>query len=74
MANQSVAELLSSLHRKVVLALLAKVESGEASAADLNVARAMLRDNGINSDPTSPDDTELALAKALSDLGMELPQ
>ncbi|MGW8177177.1 MAG: hypothetical protein ACWGQW_00050 [bacterium] len=32
--------------------LLEKIKSGDASAAELNVARAFLRDNGINAAPT----------------------
>lgn len=32
--------------------LLARIESGEATAADLNVARQLLKDNGINAIPT----------------------
>lgn len=74
MGGESLAQLLASLHREVIEALLAKVRSGEASASDLNVARAILRDNGVNSDPTAPDDAERALAQALQGLDMELPQ
>jgi len=32
--------------------LLAKIKDGTATAADLNVARALLKDNGINAIPT----------------------
>jgi len=32
--------------------LLERIKSGEATAADLNVARQLLKDNGINAIPT----------------------
>lgn len=32
--------------------LLSKIKSGDATAADLNVARQLLKDNGINCIPT----------------------
>lgn len=40
-------DLLGTLYDETVNALLAKIRSGEATAADLAVARAMLRDQGI---------------------------
>jgi hypothetical protein len=43
-----VDKTLSSLHNAVAEELLRRVESGEANAADLNVARAFLKDNGID--------------------------
>jgi hypothetical protein len=68
-----VAELLVSLHRKVVQALVDKLDSGEASAADLNVARAMLRDNGVAGDPDNPEQAIMDLTKKLAELDLELP-
>jgi len=41
-------ELLKKLHEGVGLALLERIQSGEANAADLNVARQFLKDNGID--------------------------
>jgi len=73
-ADTSLAQLLASLHRGVIEALLAKVNSGDATAADLNVARALLRDNNISTDPSDLSESEVALAKALEGLSMELPQ
>ena len=41
-------KVLSDLHNAVAEELLRRVQSGEAQAADLNVARAFLKDNGID--------------------------
>ena len=41
-------ELLKKLHEGVGRALLERIQSGEANAADLNVARQFLKDNGID--------------------------
>lgn len=41
--------LLEALHTSLAEDLLAKIQSGEASAADLSVARQFLKDNGIDS-------------------------
>jgi hypothetical protein len=40
-------DLLGTLYDATVNALLDKIKNGEATAADLAVARAMLRDQGI---------------------------
>jgi len=40
-------KLMAQLHSAVAEELLAKVNSGEATAAELNVARGFLKDNGI---------------------------
>lgn len=59
--------LLKELHGATVEALLKRVQSGEATASDLNVARQMLKDHGINSMPAKS--SPLAnLAHALPDL------
>lgn len=42
-------ETLEALHTGLAKDLLAKIESGEATAADLSVARQFLKDNGIDS-------------------------
>lgn len=41
-------EALNSLHSCLVNALLEKIRSGTATAADLGVARQLLKDNGID--------------------------
>ena len=40
-------QLLETLHTVLIENLLDKVKSGEAKAGDLNVARQLLKDNGI---------------------------
>ena len=49
-------KVLSDLHEAVAAELLRRVLSGEANAADLNVARGFLKDNGIdaNADQSEP--------------------
>lgn len=67
-------ELLKKLHEGVGRALLERIQSGEANAADLNVARQFLKDNGIDANmkasapllnlakvmPFDPDEEEAA--------------
>jgi hypothetical protein len=57
---------LDNLHAQLALALpkalLARIAAGEATAADLNVARQYLKDNGVQSTPSAnPHMPELAL-------------
>ena len=40
-------EVLNTLHLCLAKELLGKIQSGEAKAGDLNVARQFLKDNGI---------------------------
>lgn len=47
MADQS-KEVLKSLHKLLCEELVRRIQSGEASPADLNVARQMLKDNAID--------------------------
>jgi hypothetical protein len=44
----SVDKTLSNLHIAVAEELLKRIEAGDANAAELNVARAFLKDNGID--------------------------
>ena len=46
-------KLLEALHNALGEQLLARIQSGEATAADLNVARAWLKDNRIEALPTN---------------------
>jgi len=41
--------LLEELHNETAQVLLDRIKSGEATAADLSVARQFLKDNGIDS-------------------------
>ena len=45
-------ETLNALHGLLAAELMRKIRSGEATAAELNVARQMLKDNGIESRAT----------------------
>ena len=47
MGNDKKLELLQNLHTVLIENLLDKVKSGEAKPGDLNVARQLLKDNGI---------------------------
>lgn len=44
-------DALSKLHEALASHLMAKLESGEVTASDLNVVRQFLKDNGVNCDP-----------------------
>lgn len=56
---------LSDLHGAVAEELLRRVLSGDATSADLNVARGFLKDNGI--------DAGLDQSEPLADLAKTLP-
>lgn len=45
------AKILEDLHVEVAQGLLDRIRSGEATASDFNVARQLLKDNGIDSAP-----------------------
>lgn len=45
------SEILQLLHTGLAEKLLERIQSGEVSASDLNVARQFLKDNGIDSAP-----------------------
>lgn len=64
-ANQ---DILAQIHKAMADDLLLKVKSGEATAAELNVARQFLRDNNINTIPTKENGLE-DLHKALPFVG-----
>lgn len=57
-------DTLETLHEILTQALLDRIKGGEASASDLNVARQLLKDNGIESLRT-PDNPLGQLAQAL---------
>ncbi|MBN9347496.1 MAG: hypothetical protein J0I48_15085 [Devosia sp.] len=44
-------KLLDDLHTGLAQELLSRINSGEATASDLNVVRQFLKDNGIDSVP-----------------------
>ena len=58
-------KLLSKLHEVVAEELLRRILDGEATSADLNVARGFLKDNGI--------DAGLSQSEPLADIAKTLP-
>ena len=60
-------ELLETLHTVLIQELLDKVRSGDAKPGDLNVARQLLKDNGIECIPTANNPME-DLMSSLPDL------
>lgn len=57
--------LLTRLHEAVAEELMRRIVQGEATSADLNVARGFLKDNGI--------DAGLDQSEPLADLAKTLP-
>lgn len=58
-------KILTALHNAVAQELLDRVMSGEATSADLNVARGFLKDNGI--------DAGLDQSEPMANLAKSLP-
>ena len=68
-------EVLKKIHNALCSDLLNKIQSGEASSADLSVARQFLKDNGI--DCAAGEGTpihNLALSLPFDDDGNPRPQ
>lgn len=63
--NNNTNEILSKLHDSVAKELLDRVLSGEATSADLNVAKGFLKDNGI--------DASIDASEPMADLAKTLP-
>lgn len=67
-SDKSLAALFDELHKHLTADLLKRIKSGEATAAELNVARQMLKDNHIDSSAkTDPHLAALAAAAAHMD-------
>lgn len=47
-------EVLEELHSQIAQAIIQKIKSGEATAADLAVARQFLKDNGVDNIAKQP--------------------
>jgi len=60
-----VNDILEELHKHLAEDLLHKIRSGEATAAELSVARAFLKDNGI--------DAIMEASEPLNNLAKTLP-
>ena len=52
MSNKASFDLLEALHHAVATELLTKVQSGEATAAEISAAIKFLKDNGVEALPT----------------------
>jgi hypothetical protein len=63
-------ELLGNLHSAIAADLLARIQSGEASAAELSTAIRFLKDNNIEA-IASENEGLTALMKALPDFDSE---
>jgi len=73
MDANAVKTKLEELHELVADALLDKIRDGEATPADLNVARQFLKDNGIDAIPGKDTPLfNLALALPFQDQGKPL--
>jgi hypothetical protein len=57
--------LLEQLHNAVIYDLLAKVQSGEATASELSVAVKFLKDNGATLDVVASESPMAALLDSL---------
>jgi hypothetical protein len=55
--------MLERLHTATVAALLDRINSGEATASDLNVARQLLKDHGITALPEKHTGLQELLSK-----------
>ena len=53
MTKQSPQDILEALHSSLATELSQRIKSGEATAADLSVARQFLKDNGIDAFATN---------------------
>lgn len=51
-------KILANLHTALAQELLDKVSAGEATGAELSVARQMLKDNNFTAVPTKGDDLD----------------
>lgn len=72
MDQVNLSKLLEELALELPKALLARIKSGEATAADLAVARQFLKDNGIMSLPESNGALK-GLSETLGDVKLDPP-
>ena len=69
--SKATTEALNALHGALAKSLADKIAKGEATAADLAVARQFLKDNGIDAIPRGNND---ALSKLRDVLPFATPQ
>lgn len=65
MSKEPLKKLYTDLHVHSVKLLLKRIKDGTATAADLSVARALLRDNGIDINAGNKKTPLLQLAEEL---------
>lgn len=63
--SKATQDILDALHGQLAKTLTDKIKNGEATAADLNVARQFLKDNGVDAVPRE--------ASPLAELAAALP-
>ena len=73
MADTDLAQVLAALHDEVAKDLLAKVQSGETTAAILTAAIKLLQHNGIQGNPKAAVNPLFDLKQAIAELDLELP-
>lgn len=66
MSQPDLKALLQALQQETVSGLLARLRSGEATAADYNVARQLLKDHNVEAIPL-PGSPLAGLSKAITD-------
>lgn len=66
-------DIFEKLHEGLSKELLARVTSGEATAAELNVVRQWLNDNNVAANPASNPGLK-ALGASMKDLPFEAPE
>lgn len=72
MSSPASKDKLSELHAKLAEKLKARIESGDATAADYNVARQFLKDNDVTALEVPESDLE-RLGRAVAASGVKLP-
>lgn len=63
--SQDLKEILSDIQIKMAEELLKRIESGSATAADLQVARQLLRDNNIQAGRPQANPSLMRIAQTL---------
>jgi len=71
--SKATVDVLAELHAKLAEKMKAKLESGEATAADFAAIAKFLKDNGIEADLRNPNTPAGALAKAAAEMSLPFP-
>ena len=68
MTGKANEDLLADMHGLLTEAMIGKLRSGEATAADMGVMRQMLKDNNITADPETNKNLKSIAAELPDDL------